>query len=144
MLILWGALDWCSSCLFISWFIVRAPKEPLFICLNWAASQKCKMISGAQTCKTTFIPWSYKPEWDKYWKGQWLLALRNPLKSICSLHTTTQGTILTQITSVIRALDSRSDPLCLLFASYCLESSSKLLVSVKCKILPKPSHADRW
>lgn len=42
VLILWGALHWCSSCLFISWFIVKAPREPLFICRNWAASQKLK------------------------------------------------------------------------------------------------------
>lgn len=28
LLMLWGALDWCSSCRFINWLIVRAPRIP--------------------------------------------------------------------------------------------------------------------
>lgn len=37
---LWGALDWCSSCRFINWLIVRTPRDPLFICLYWAIRRK--------------------------------------------------------------------------------------------------------
>jgi hypothetical protein len=36
VLMLWGALDWCSNCLFINWLMVRAPNEPRFAWRYWA------------------------------------------------------------------------------------------------------------
>lgn len=36
VLMLCGALDWCSSCLLISWLMVRAPREPRFTWRYWA------------------------------------------------------------------------------------------------------------
>lgn len=40
-----GALDWCSSCLFISWLIVRAPREPRFTWRYWAKGQTQNMLN---------------------------------------------------------------------------------------------------
>lgn len=46
VLMLWGALDWCSSCLFISWLMVRAPREPRFTWRYWAGDQTKRTMAG--------------------------------------------------------------------------------------------------
>ena len=52
VLMLCGALDWCSSCLFISWLMVRAPREPRFAWRYWAEGQaKGKPVRPGWLCQ---------------------------------------------------------------------------------------------
>lgn len=49
VLMLCGALDWCSSCLLISWLMVKAPREPRFTWRYWAKGQDNTCVDASVT-----------------------------------------------------------------------------------------------